>query len=149
MKARGTSIVVVTAALLLSTAVRNGTLSADPQNPGQDGAVVAGISIHHDMSPPLRDMKQAKVGIKPEHEANENAKIPHKHKDAPDPVVQGADQVNLANVSMPSPASSFDGVPFPGVGCNCAPPDTNGEVGATQYVQIVNEGFQVFDKSTG
>ncbi|HKC26275.1 MAG TPA: fibronectin type III domain-containing protein, partial [Thermoanaerobaculia bacterium] len=29
------------------------------------------------------------------------------------------------------------------------PPDTNGEVGATQYVQIVNEGFQVFDKSTG
>ena len=36
-----------------------------------------------------------------------------------------------------------------GVGCSCAPPDTNGEVGATQYVQIVNEGFQVFSKSTG
>src|ERR1051325_2465910 len=33
--------------------------------------------------------------------------------------------------------------------CNCAAPDTNGEVGATQYVQIVNEGFQVFSKSTG
>ena len=38
---------------------------------------------------------------------------------------------------------------FPGVGCNCAPPDTNGAVGATQYVQIVNEGYQVFNKSTG
>ena len=38
---------------------------------------------------------------------------------------------------------------FPGVGCNCAPPDTNGEVGATQYVQMVNEGYQVFDKATG
>src|SRR5258706_931620 len=50
---------------------------------------------------------------------------------------------------MPSPLLNFDGVAFPGVACNCAPPDTNGEVGATQYVQIVNEGFQVFDKSTG
>ena len=33
--------------------------------------------------------------------------------------------------------------------CNCAPPDTNGEVGLDQYVQIVNEGFQVFNKNTG
>ena len=38
---------------------------------------------------------------------------------------------------------------FPGVGCSCAPPDTNGAVGATQYVQMVNEAFQVFDKATG
>jgi hypothetical protein len=50
---------------------------------------------------------------------------------------------------MPAPALNFDGIPFPGVACNCAPPDTNGEVGATQYVQIVNEGYQVFNKSTG
>jgi hypothetical protein len=50
---------------------------------------------------------------------------------------------------MPSPTLNFDGVPFPGVACNCAPPDTNGEVGATQYVQDVNIGFQVFNKSTG
>ena len=28
-------------------------------------------------------------------------------------------------------------------------PIPNGEVGLTQYVQIVNEGYQVFDKSTG
>ena len=50
---------------------------------------------------------------------------------------------------MPSPTLNFDGIPFPGVACNCAPPDTNGEVGATQYVQDVNIGFQVFNKSTG
>src|SRR5262249_4189803 len=49
----------------------------------------------------------------------------------------------------PSPILNFDGIPFPGVGCNCAPPDTNGAVGKTQYVQIVNEGYQVFDKATG
>src|SRR2546425_9497535 len=51
--------------------------------------------------------------------------------------------------NVPSPLLNFDGIPFPGVGCNCAPPDTNGAVGQTQYVQIVNEGFQVFDKTTG
>ena len=51
--------------------------------------------------------------------------------------------------NMPSPTLNFDGVLFPGVACNCAPPDTNGEVGATQYVQDVNVGFQVFNKSTG
>ena len=50
---------------------------------------------------------------------------------------------------VPTPLNTFDGIPFPGVGCNCAPPDTNGAVGRTQYVQIVNEGYQVFDKATG
>jgi hypothetical protein len=50
---------------------------------------------------------------------------------------------------MPSPTLNFTGIPFPGVACNCAPPDTNGEVGLTQYVQIVNEGYQVFNKTTG
>jgi len=48
-----------------------------------------------------------------------------------------------------TPILNFAGIPFPGVICNCAPPDTNGEVGQTQYVQIVNEGYQVFDKTTG
>jgi hypothetical protein len=55
----------------------------------------------------------------------------------------------LAPAAMPAPTLSFNGIPFPGVGCNCAPPDTNGVAGATQYVQIVNEGFQVFNKTTG
>jgi hypothetical protein len=45
---------------------------------------------------------------------------------------------------------SFDGL---GVGGgytpNAAPPDTNGAVGATQYVQWVNESFAVYDKATG
>jgi hypothetical protein len=45
---------------------------------------------------------------------------------------------------------SFDGL---GVGGgytpNAAPPDTNGAVGVTQYVQWVNESFAVYDKTTG
>ena len=38
---------------------------------------------------------------------------------------------------------------FPNFSVNSAPPDTNGAVGATQYVQWVNESFAVFDKATG
>ncbi len=58
-------------------------------------------------------------------------------------------QATLATPAMPGTSKNFEGIGFPGVACNCAPPDTNGEVGLTQYVQIVNEGYQVWDKSTG
>jgi len=107
-----------------------------------------GHSTHNDTSPLLRDMPQLPLIFKPEREANENPKLKHSHKDAPDPVVQTAQSAPIT-AAMPSTDLNFDGVPFPGVACNCAPPDTNGEVGATQYVQIVNEGYQVFNKTTG
>ena len=55
----------------------------------------------------------------------------------------------------PAVATS-SGLNFAGVGNgdygfvpNAAPPDTNGAVGATQYVQWVNSSFAVFNKSTG
>jgi len=120
--------------------------------PPQKNNVEVGMSVHNDTSAPLRDMKPEKVDKKVEREANENPKVPasKKHKDSSDPVVQSASAVAaFAGLNMPSPSLNFDGVAFPGVSCNCAPPDTNGEVGATQYVQIVNEGYQVFNKSTG
>ena len=86
-----------------------------------------------------------------EREANLNPKIPHHHIDTPDPVVQNVRVSMLALLAptIPAPIRNFDGIPFPGVGCNCAPPDTNGEAGATQYVQMVNEGYQVFNKTSG
>ena len=116
---------------------------------GQQQKVTVGESTRNDTSRPLREMKQAPV-FKPKKEANENPKIPHVHKDTPDRKVQttiAADAFTAAN--MPTADQNFNGMAFPGVACNCAPPDTNGEVGTTQYVQMVNEGFQVFDKTTG
>src|SRR6266850_2779071 len=99
----------------------------------QDGQVRSGGSIQNDTSPNLRDMKPAPyVGKGEEREAAENPKIPHSHKDSPDMVVQdsAASLMALITPSMPSPVLNFNGIPFPGVACNCAPPDTNGEVGA-------------------
>ena len=75
----------------------------------------------------------------------EPADPPHQHANREDSIVQD----NLAAPQMPGGTQlNFDGISFPGVNCNCAPPDTNGEVGATQYMQIVNTAFQVWDKAT-
>ena len=113
--------------------------------PQGNSNVIVGHSTHNDTSPPLRDMKQLPLTFKPQREANENPRVNRSHKDVQDPIVQSAP----ITAAMPGTDLNFDGVPFPGVACNCAPPDTNGEVGATQYVQIVNEGYQVFNKTTG
>jgi Carboxypeptidase regulatory-like domain/Domain of unknown function (DUF4214) len=117
--------------------------------------MTVGWSVKNDESPELRNMKV--LPVKPqeeeEHEeANENPELPYTHVDRPDPVIQssfGAVRDLLAPTVMPGTVLNFDGILFPGVACNCAPPDTDGEIGLTQYVQMVNNGFQVFDKVTG
>jgi Immune inhibitor A-like, MAM domain len=117
-------------------------------------SVWVGASYHNDVSPPLRDMppwneSDLRRGV--DREANENPKVPYRHIDSFDPVVQNAhaSALGFPGPAIPLPIRTFDGIPFPGVGCSCAPPDPNGAVGLTQYVQIVNEGYQVFDKATG
>src|SRR5829696_337262 len=124
------------------------TATVDPIQ-GRKPEVTVGESIRNDTSQPVREMKQQPV-FKPRREANENPKIAHFHRDAPDRVVQkSVAATEFATANMPTVDMNFNGMQFPGVSCNCAPPDTNGEVGSTQYVQSVNEGFQVFDKTTG
>jgi hypothetical protein len=54
-------------------------------------------------------------------------------------------------VSAPTPGVSWEGigVGFFGFSPSSNPPDTNGRVGAKQYVQWNNTSFAVFDKTTG
>jgi hypothetical protein len=63
--------------------------------------------------------------------------------------------VALQQVALPPVAANL-GLNFDGLGqgqygfnVDFSPPDTNGAVGATQYVQWVNAQFAVFDKVTG
>jgi hypothetical protein len=111
------------------------------------GKVQVGGTVHHDVSPPLREMRQLLVRPQVDREANPNPRVPNNHKDSPDTVVQGPASTLGPQIELAAPLTSFDGIAYPGVGCNCAPPDTNGEIGPTQYVQMVNEGFQVFSKT--
>jgi hypothetical protein len=134
--------------LLGTTPLAQGAGQAGP------GSIQVGASYHNDVSLPMRDMpawSDVDVRRGGERDANENPKIPYRHKDSFDPVVQNwhVSQHGFTAPNIPLPIRTFDGVGYPGVGCNCAPPDTNGAVGLTQYVQIVNEGYQVFDKATG
>ena len=54
------------------------------------------------------------------------------------------------SVSAPAPApdESFDGLDFSNWGSG-HPPDPNGDVGPTYYVQAINTAIGIFDKSTG
>ena len=69
---------------------------------------------------------------------------------AHDPVVQH----RKGTGPISAPIQSFDGIclPFgPPCGqpssCSCLPPDTDGEVGGSQYVQAVNTDFAVYSKT--
>lgn len=61
-------------------------------------------------------------------------------------------QSSLIGAPLPSSVSNDIaglGLHFPGFSVQSAPPDTNGAIGATQYVQWVNASFAIFDKATG
>jgi hypothetical protein len=128
----------------MNNAVTASVSSSSAFGTGANG-VTWGTSYKNDVSPPLRDMPQIPLTAGKEREASANPAIRSAHSDVKDSVVQNF----MAPLAMPAPILNFNGIPFPGVACNCAPPDTDGEVGATQYVQMVNEGYQVFNKSTG
>jgi Abnormal spindle-like microcephaly-assoc'd, ASPM-SPD-2-Hydin len=109
--------------------------------------------VQHDTSVPLRDLestlpKQAAASTKrvmpllQPHPATSTAALSQA-----DPALQKA--------TLPTVSATL-GLNFDGVGNgvfgfvpNAAPPDTEGVVGATQYVQWVNSSFAVFDKATG
>src|SRR6185369_795215 len=132
MKTRTKAIIMFIAALLLTTVIvlpriieakrlraAGDTLASPPitANVNQDekGEITVVASYHNDTSKPLRDMKPMPVFSKGQHE-NENPKIPHKHKDEFDPVVQdsfGALKSFMA-VNMPAPILNFNGIQFPG-----------------------------------
>jgi uncharacterized repeat protein (TIGR01451 family) len=147
MRAIGTILNVRFAILVLSIGVLaiSQTATSRAQSAQSQGGPGSGRDYKHDTSNKLTDIPPKPYVGKQEHEANRHPRPISQHTDEP----EAAAQTTLADPAMPSAGLNFDGIAFPGVNCNCAPPDTNGEVGSTQYVQIVNEGFQVFNKSTG
>lgn len=69
---------------------------------------------------------------------------------ATDPVIQK----KRGSGPLSAPIANFDGICLPfgppcgeASSCSCLPPDTNGEVGATQYVEMVNSDFAVYSKT--
>ena len=127
------------------------TVSALAQNSPSGVQVVR--EVKHDVSPPLAELQRMTpaqpfvfsprmLKVLPVGPAKEVPQFP-----APDTALQ--QQI------LPLVAATL-GLNFEGLGqgqygflLQAAPPDTDGTVGATQYVQWVNLEFAVFDKSTG
>ena len=49
--------------------------------------------------------------------------------------------------AMPTPIQTFAGVTSATSGCGCLPPDTDGDVGRSHYIQSVNSSIQIFNKT--
>ncbi|HKF22128.1 MAG TPA: DUF11 domain-containing protein [Candidatus Angelobacter sp.] len=118
--------------------------------------------VHHDVSPPLRDLaKTAGLPAAEQEEGEPVRAIPlpsgFKPANEPDPVLQTAGAAATIPVTPPVSLSPTLLLNFDGIGQGtpagfsdcCAPPDTNGAVGLTQYVQWVNLSLAVFNKSDG
>ncbi len=104
---------------------------------------------HHDTSMSLLDMIRFYPQPNPPLEPWVRPDLPLPPREYPaqvtDPVLQTGSGLGplAATIGLNFEGNDFDTV------CNCAPPDTNGAVGTTQYVQLVNTVFTVYNKSTG
>ena len=109
-------------------------------------------AVQHDHLPSLRGvMPKPDEFSEDKKHVREVKYIPHLNApgNAVDTSVQGSPSQSPAAVTS-------SGLGFAGVGNgdygfapDAAPPDTNGAVGLTQFVQWVNEDFAVYDKVTG
>lgn len=131
---------------ILSLVGASCTDADDPLDPQQSRTEMkVSAAVMHDISPPLRDL--VPVLETRRRGEREFRHLPVSAREIDDPVAQ----------TTPGPdAAVVNGLNFAGVGTgdlgftpDAAPPDTNGTVGSTQYVQWVNESFAVFDKGTG
>jgi hypothetical protein len=112
--------------------------------------------VFQGVSPAVSDLPTALVGPIDQLQARdfENLAKNPQTVNAKDPVVQAKAGKGSGTTA---PIANFDGQCSPAAdtpcptnlasSCGCLPPDTNGEVGNTQYVQMVNSNFAVFSKT--
>ena len=126
----------------------------------QEYAAAAGIppvftvtpEDHHDTLPSLRNAMVPKNGYGKRTHFEGLIPLPPGSTDQSDGAVQ---RTASPTRNTPTTQLNFDGVgdgftgPNGTFSVNSAPPDTDGAIGATQYVSLVNTGFAVFDKTTG
>src|ERR1700730_1070032 len=102
-------------------------------------------SLYNGVSPALRDLTTTAPTARGEVESElRRVKL---SRPVPEGFVDSIVQTSLGALAMPAPIRTFEGM-NQSEGCGgCIPPDPNGAVGPTQYVQMVNSGVSVYDKS--
>lgn len=128
--------------------------------PASAAPVLVTSALHYDVSPALRSLpKLNRTTAITHHEAEPVLPLPlpvgFKPPGEPDPALQttysaGPRVPRLSRLSTLAAALPPIDVAFPGIAATgFTPPDTNGTVGTTQYMQTVNSSLAVFNKSTG
>lgn len=67
---------------------------------------------------------------------------------ASDPALSGIDDPQTLLAPAPGPSANFEGLDFAAWGAG-HPPDTNGDVGPTYYIQTINTSIGIYEKATG
>jgi hypothetical protein len=133
------SVAVVTV-LAVGPSPAGAQTPAEPARAGNRPAVLR--PVKHDTTPPLRDMPPLPI----EREEREAPHPPLPVRGGPPAARQEADpkiQTAAPTVGAITPLASFGGI---GNLSGVLPPDTNGDVGPSHYVQWVNLNFAVFGK---
>lgn len=141
-------VVAIGCALLLAAGLFTAA-SASPDRPD------VSMAVRHDISPKLRDQP-----IVPLRSAKPDKEIPNKvpldmaqrakpHPGGPDPVLDEGPIVNNTPALLLSIEGQSDDDNAAVIGGRIVPPDTNGDVGTTYYVQTINLIMAVYRKSDG
>ena len=81
--------------------------------------------------------------------ADPDAQPPDPDQELPTTVNPGSfSQGQTSNAPAPAPNTSFDGLDFTNWGAG-HPPDDNGDVGPTYYIQTINSSLGIYQKSNG
>ncbi|MBA3945705.1 MAG: hypothetical protein H0X37_14200 [Herpetosiphonaceae bacterium] len=120
---------------LLFSALPGTALAVDKGGPPANQQVTVNSEVHHDTSPPLR-------AIPPSHTPSRAYPALTRHTTSTG--VAASDTSGRPAIRrIPTPATNFEGIGANG----SAPPDNDGAIGSTQYVELVNSRLQVFNKS--
>ena len=140
---------VVIAAFLMMVCLALPTFAQKTKTVTQKGPNVI-KEFKHDTGPLLREIAPLlpEFSTPSEHEIENNVNPNHNwsNKVQKDPVLQTAE--NSPRLQTPNFGLEFDGAGFgDNFFCDCMPPDDDGAIGATQFVEYINLEYQVFDKS--
>lgn len=137
-------VVVLAALSALTVFLLAGATPASAQGMSSKPVVISPLA--HDASPPLRDIVARAAREAP---AAQRIIPLRPTRPLPEAGAPQAEDPVLQRESLPL-VGTTNGLNFAGISADgVAPPDTNGSVGNTQYVQIVNVEYAVYDKTSG
>lgn len=151
MKFHRRTIILLAAGVMALLVIQFGTLSTQAQDPAGQGPFIS-EPVTPQLSQPVSQLPVviANQSGGPAPELNPRRVNPPGllhwtgKADMPDPLLQQKAAQSL--VRTPVLSNSFEGISFI-TGGSGVPPDTNGDVGPTRYVQIVNSSFAIYDKN--